>query len=258
MTPRQLFSAGLGLYCFTLLAGAPAVLLDTALGRASDGQLRLVQAEGTVWSGSGQLELRTTRGLHRLSLPTRWQLHPRALLTGRLAFKITLAAQPEPFEMSLRVARFELRQLTLQLPVSRLASSDPGLSALGLDGEIGIAIARLSISRDGIDGTGLLHWRKASSQLSPVSPLGDYQLRFDGDGHAMRLYLQTLRGPLQLDGIGRWMPGETPEMSATARIPTASRSQFAPLLRLVARERADGSFAFEHAPLSAQIDGAPR
>lgn len=245
MSRRPLICIALGLYCIALGVTAPATLLDAGLDRSSAGQLRLTGAVGTLWQGRGQLELRTPRGQHSLGQPVSWRLQPRYLLAGQLRFAVELTARAQPFQLSLRIGSVELQQLSLQLPASKLAEIDPKLSLLGLDGSTGIAISRLSISRDSIVGSAVLHWHNASSRLSPVSPLGDYRLRVDGDGAAMRLQLQTLRGPLQLDGNGRWRPGHPLEMSATARVPAPLNPQLLPLLRLVALERADGSFALD-------------
>jgi len=45
-------------YAAFLVVLAPATLLDAGLRRASAGKLRLAQAHGSLWSGSGRLEIR--------------------------------------------------------------------------------------------------------------------------------------------------------------------------------------------------------
>ena len=49
--------AGAVLLAIALAIGAPASLLDARVAAASDGRLRIADAEGTLWNGSGQLLL---------------------------------------------------------------------------------------------------------------------------------------------------------------------------------------------------------
>jgi general secretion pathway protein N len=57
--------------------------------------------------------------------------------------------------------------------------------------------------RDGeLDGGLQIEWREAQSALSPVAPLGSYRLQIAGAGDTARIQLDTLRGPLRLQGSG--------------------------------------------------------
>jgi general secretion pathway protein N len=93
-----------------------------------------------------------------------------------------------------------------------------------------------------VQGAATLQWRAAGSALTPVSPLGDYEVRFSAAGPAVHAALSTLEGPLQLDGKGTWSHGARPKFAATARVPAAQQEQLAPLLRLIAVERGAGRF----------------
>ena len=108
-----------------------------------------------------------------------------------------------------------------------------------------VKCSRLSLARGAVEGSGTLQWRGAGSALAPVSPLGDYELRFKGDGAAARASLRTLRGPLQVDGQGTWAGGRNLTFRGTARVPPQHRQKLAPLLRLIAIERGDGVFALQ-------------
>ena len=59
---RYLIVIGLFVYAVAVIATAPATLIDTGLQRTSDGRLRLAEAQGTLWSGSGQIEVRDSGG----------------------------------------------------------------------------------------------------------------------------------------------------------------------------------------------------
>ena len=61
-------------------------------------------------------------------------------------------------------------------------------------------------------GDATLRWRAAGSALTPVSPLGDYEVHFKAVGAAVHAELRTLAGPLQLDGKGTWANGSRAEL----------------------------------------------
>ena len=121
----------------------------------------------------------------------------------------------------------------------------PKLAPFRLTGEVRVDIPRLSLQRGRADGDATLRWRAAGSALTPVSPLGDYEVHFKAVGPAVHAELRTLAGPLQLDGKGTWANGAAPSFLATARVPPQHREQLAPLFRLIAVERGAGIFELQ-------------
>lgn len=245
MKRRSVVAAGLGIYALALLAWAPATLVDGMLQRVSGSLLRVAEAEGTLWSGSGQLEFRAKDGRAVASRHVAWQLQSRALATLRLAYLIELDRNSHPFPVTISWSRIELADADLSLPAAALAAGLPKLALLGLSGEVTMHVPQLSIQRDAMQGSASFQWRGASSALTPVSPLGDYELNLQQDGSAVNAKLRTLQGPLQLAGQGDWMAGNRPVFFATAQMPPELRPRLAPFLRLVAVERGDGSFGWQ-------------
>ena len=117
-----------------------------------------------------------------------------------------------------------------------------GLAPFRLTGEVLVSVPHLSFSRGRIDGEATLRWLAAGSALTPISPLGEYEVRFTAGGPALNATLSTLHGPLQLDGEASWSSGGAPRFLATARVAAQEQAQLAPLLRLIAVERAAGVF----------------
>lgn len=238
----RLFAACAIAYVVALLAMLPATLADAGLSSASKGRLRITQAHGTLWSGAGTIEVRDARDRTGFGKPLAWRLRPAALLRARLAYDLQLDEASRPFVVSLSWSGLELEDAAFSLPAAALGLGLPTLAPLGLSGDLQLRVPRFSIARGAALGNAALQWQSAGSALSPVSPLGDYELRLEADGPAMRATLQTLQGPLQLDGQGAWSSGAKPVFLATARMPSAVRAQLAPFLRLIAVERDDGSF----------------
>jgi general secretion pathway protein N len=239
------FAVGLGAYILALIATAPATWVDAGLQRASHGRLRLAEAHGTLWSGSGQIEIRDTGGRAGVIKGLAWRVVPESLLRGRLVCDVALEQATRHFPVTISFSRIELANADISLPAAALGLGVPELAPLELSGEVQIQIPYLSIERSGTRGNATLQWRAAGSALSRVSPLGDYELRLEGEGPAIRAVLHTLQGPLQLDGKGSWTHGDRPAFLATARVPPQHQLQLAPLLRLIAVERGDGSFELQ-------------
>ncbi len=237
-----LLAIGLGAYALALVIIAPATLIDAGLKRASDGRLRLAEAQGTLWSGSGQIEIRDAGGREGIAKSLAWRISPLSLLRGHLVCEVGLEQATKRFPMTVSLSRIELANAAISLPAAALGLAVPQLAPLELTGEVQLQVSSLSITRDATRGSATLQWRAAGSALSPVSPLGDYELRIKGEGPAVHATLNTLQGPLRLDGKGSWTHGGSPAFLAVARVPPQHQQQLAPLLRLIAVERGDGSF----------------
>jgi general secretion pathway protein N len=229
-------------FVLALAALAPATLLDARLERASSGRLRLAEAQGTVWSGSGWIEARDAHGGAGVARRLAWRVLPESLLRGRLLVQVELEPDAKPFRLALSPSRIDIADAAISLPAAALALGVPRLARLRLTGEVRVSIPQLSFEGGRIDGYGTLQWRSAGSALTPVSPLGAYEVQFKTVGPAMHAALRTLEGPLELDGRGAWSSGEPPRFFATARLPPQVEEQLAPLFRLFAAERGAGTF----------------
>lgn len=236
---------GLIAYALALIATAPATLADAGLQRASGGRLRLAEAQGTLWSGSGQIEIRDPGGQIGVARSVAWRVAPESLLRGRLVCEVALEHATRRFPVTISLSRVELANVDISLPAAVLGLGVPRLAPLGLTGDVLIHVASLSIARDGLEGHATLQWRAAGSALTPVSPLGNYEVRLDGEGTMVSAFLRTLSGPLQLDGKGSWTRGDSPALLAMARVSPEHQQELAPVLRLIAVERGEGRFELQ-------------
>ena len=239
------YAVGLGAYVLALIATAPATLVDAGLRRASDGRLRLAEAQGTLWSGTGQLEIRAAGGQTGVARSLVWRVVPESLPRAQLVYEVGLEQAPQRFPVTLSLSRIELANADIGLPATVLSLGVPRLAPLGLTGDVLIHVSSLSIARAGMEGNATLQWRAAGSALSPVSPLGDYEVRLDGKGMTVHAFLRTIEGPLRLDGQGSWTHGERPAFLGMASVPPQHQQQLSPLLRLIAVERGQGRFELQ-------------
>lgn len=245
MSRWRLIALGLGAYALGLIATAPASLIDASLQQATEGRLRLAEAQGTLWSGTGQIELRDRMQRSGVAKSLTWQVRPAYFLRGQLRGEVALDQAAKQFPVTLSVTGIEVADANINLPAAALGLAIPKLAPLGLTGDLMLHVARLSLGRSAVQGNATLQWRGAGSAFTRVSPLGDYELRFEGEGAAVRASLRTLQGPLQLDGQGSWASGGNPAFLGTARIPPEHLQQLAPLMRMIAVERGEGRFELQ-------------
>lgn len=215
--PRQrmgrwaLLGALLGLL-LVLALYAPARWLAHALERASQGQVQLQQARGTLWNGSAVLVLTGGAGSHdRMRLPGRlhWALRPAWLGAWLQLLPDCCAAQPAQLRLRLGWQRAELHIAThqSQWPSSLLQGLGAPWNTLQLDGQLGLHIEDLRLQwaagRSLVQGQLQATLKNATSRLSTIRPLGSYRLIMHG-GQTLGLQLHTDAGPLQLSGQGHW------------------------------------------------------
>ena len=242
MSRWQLIGLVIGAYALGLVATAPASLIDSGLEQAAEGRLRLTDTRGTLWSGTGQLEMRDRMQRTAVARSIAWRVLPLYFLRGQLRGEVVLDQAAKPFPVTISPSQIELADADINLPASALGVGEPKLAPLGLTGDVLLHVARLALRRNAIEGSATLQWRGAGSAFTRVSPLGDYELRFDAEGTTVRASLRTLQGPLQLDGKGSWTSGGNPAFLGTARIAPEQRQQLAPLMRMIAVERGEGNF----------------
>lgn len=246
MSRWRLIGLGLVAYALGLIAAAPATLIDARLRQASEGRVRLAEASGTLWSGTGQIEMRDMNRRTGIAKTIAWRVLPAYFLRGKLRYEVALDPAVKRFPVTLSLSRIEVAEADITVPAAVLGLGVPELAPLELTGDVLLHVARFSFERGAIQGNATLQWRAAGSALTRVSPLGDYELRLDGDGSAaVRASLRTLQGPLQLDGEGSWSGGRNPVFQGSARIPPQYQQQLAPLLRLIAIERGAGRFELQ-------------
>ena len=102
--------AGALLLAIALAISAPASLLDARLSAVSSGRLRIADAEGTLWNGSGELVL-LPGGTRRALV---WHIEAWPLLRGQVQGTITAEATPaQRADFAYGQQRVELRHFEL-------------------------------------------------------------------------------------------------------------------------------------------------
>jgi general secretion pathway protein N len=207
-------TAGLLTALITALMSAPAAWLVPLADHYSDGRIGLAEVEGTLWHGTALIGA-AAAGDEAIAalLPGRcaWHISPLALL-GRVDIQLE---NPTLTGESINVhgdwSRWEIGAGSLKLPAEGLSALGAPINTLRPVGLMKIDWSSLSLVHE--RGAWLLRGHlqidlvDMASALSPIKPIGAYRLQFDWFGRDANLDLQSLSGPLLIEGRGHIVDG---------------------------------------------------
>lgn len=202
---RMRYGAGLALAAVLAAALAAAVRAPAAwVGDwlQAQGRVRLVDARGTVWSGSAMLGLSDGRQVTLLPGRLSWRIGFAAIASGRVTADVSHPALAAPLAVSLAAKSIALKAGQAELPAALLAALGAPFNTVRPGGALGLRWTDVELKGGVLAGNLQIDWREAQSALSTVAPLGSYRLQVTGAGDTARLQLDTLRGPLRLEGSG--------------------------------------------------------
>ena len=199
------YGAGLA-FAAVLAAGltaavrAPAVWVGDWL--QAHGRLRLVDARGTVWSGSAMLGLSDGRQVTLIPGRLSWKIGLAAIASGRVTADVSHPALAAPLAVSLAAQSITLKAGQAELPAALLTALGAPFNTVRPGGVLGLRWTDIELTGGALAGNLQIDWREAQSALSTVAPLGSYRLQVTGAGATARLQLDTVHGPLRLQGSG--------------------------------------------------------
>ncbi len=237
--------AGAGLLvglALALILFAPARWLAARVSAATDGQVLLQDARGTVWNGSAQLVLTGGAGSSdAAALPSRVQWRLRPAPGGVHAVLSTECCTPQPLALDWRLG-WNSRSLRVsdgrsQWPASLLTGLGTPWNTLQLEGELALRTESLLLQwaqgRLSVAGQAELTAERMASRLTTLRPMGSYRLVLSG-GDVPTLQLSTLDGPLRLSGTGQWVASRL-RFSGEASAAPEREAALANLLNIIGR-----------------------
>jgi len=234
---------------------APARWLDFALNQGTQGQIRLAEASGTIWRGSGRLVFAGAAGfeegaeatsataspvLRGVALPgqLRWRVDWAPLWVGLVDAELMLEGMKQP-------VRLQGRAFDLRLGDGQLALARTDLGALGSPWSTVRPAGAVRLRWEGVIlqagvffGRVQIELHELSSALSAVRPLGSYRIALDGQAGRTTVSLSTMSGPLELSGRGEIDRGRL-RFEAKAAPADPQDSRLTGLLNLLGRREGD-------------------
>ncbi len=181
---------------------APATLLDNRVDLLSGGRIRVANAKGTVWRGSGELTLLPMSADER-RLPISWRVKALPILWGDIAGTLNgddLTGTPASFSFSR--SRTTLQNFVVALPASALLRVANIPSMLTASGDLEFNVESVSMTEQAIDGHIVARWQGADLAAPPLGrvALGDVRLDLAGQGGPFQGKLSNVGGEVDLSG----------------------------------------------------------
>ena len=230
----------------SVLAFLPAAWLGSMVETRTGGRLTLGDAQGTLWRGSAFIGGAAGQGGEVTPLlPGRfsWRLSPLVLL-GQVDMDLENSESlSQPVNVSGSWSEWQVSPAQLLLPAERLAGLGAPLNTLAPSGEVKLSWSALQLARagQGVDVTGrtVLLLGDMGSRMSPVKPLGSYEMTMDWRGQQAQLVLKTVRGALLLSGTGSLDKGRL-QFSGQAQAADGYEETLGNLLNLLGQRRMVG------------------
>lgn len=238
--------AGIASVALTVLAFFPATWMTPIVERQAAGRLTLGDAQGTLWRGSAFIGGAPGGGDPVTPLlPGRfsWKLSPMLLLGQVDAELENTAALSRPVSVTGSWRQWQISSAEVLLPAERLTALGAPLNSIQPSGQMRLSWEPLQLVRQGgkigMIGSMNLEMNDIASRLSPVKPLGTYNLAFDWRGQQASVALATAKGPLLLSGSGMFANGRL-QFSGKAEIEAGQEERLANLLNLLGQRRREG------------------
>ena len=238
--------AGIASVALTVLLFFPATWMAAMIEKQTAGRLTLGDARGTLWRGSAFIG-GAAGGSDAVTplLPGRfsWRLSPTVLL-GMVDAELE---NPEALSQPIRVTgswrQWQVSPAEILLPAERLAALGAPLNTVQPSGQMRLSWGLLQLARlDGkieVAGAMNLEMNDLASRLSPVKPLGSYNLAFDWRGTQADVTLKTIKGPMLLSGSGMFGNGRL-QFSGKAEAEAGQEQRLANFLNLLGQRRKEG------------------
>lgn len=230
----------------TVLVFLPATWLGSMVETRTGGRLTLGDAQGTLWRGSAFIGgAAGVNGAVTPLLPGRfsWRLSPLVLL-GQVDLTLENPdALSQPVNLAGSWSQWQVSPAALLLPAERLAGLGAPLNTLAPSGVVKLSWTTLELARAGqavaVNGRTLLSLNDMGSRMSPVKPLGSYEVAMDWRGQQAQLSLSTVRGALLLSGTGALDKGRF-QFSGQAQAADGYEDTLGNLLNLLGQRRMVG------------------
>jgi general secretion pathway protein N len=237
---------GIASVALTITIFFPATWVTDMVEEQTAGRLTLGDAHGTLWSGSAFIG-GAASGSDPVTplLPGRfsWRLSPMVLLGIVDAEVENDAVLSQPIKVEGDWHQCQVSPGAISLPMERLAALGAPLNTVRPSGQMLLSWELLQLTQENeiieVVGSMNLEINDLASRLSPIKPLGSYNLALAWHGTQADLTLKTIKGPMLLNGSGEFGNGHL-QFSGTAQAEAGQEQRLANFLNLLGQRRKEG------------------
>jgi general secretion pathway protein N len=201
-------------------AFAPATLLDARLDAATQGQLRLANAEGSTWNGRG----RVTDAQRTWSLPVAWKVAPLEFARGGIAVALRDTGQggDSRGNFAWRDGTLTAEGVAVSVPSAAVSGTLVADNTLALGGTLVLDASHFSWSGSGGDGAAMVRWNGAriASNAGTIS-LGTVTANCTPRDGRVQCKVENRGGDVRIDGEFTWSSVGVDVNAALTALPSA-------------------------------------
>lgn len=239
MKPGRMRKAALwsALALLVVLINFPAHWLLGPIDKATGGRLRVLHSSGTLWKGQAQLGVSDGGRVYALPDPLQWRW-VFAESDVRLGLQFSHVRMDSPLNLGWGAQGLGVGSGNLRLPAAWLMAVGAPFNTLKPEGVLNVTWGAVTLSNPELNIQ--VVWKDAQSALSPIRPLGEYQVQVRGNPQRnLSLSLSTVSGPLQLQGQGDMTGGNRLNFTGEAWTDDTHRAALTGLLSQMGRLRGD-------------------
>lgn len=186
---------------------APASILNLLLAKYTNDTFNIVNNQGSLWRGSGQLISKLeTVGIEPIA-PIRWQLNLNALLKGKVTISLLMANKPSTISWDGKWS-FNIQNIPIPIAIANNFIPKDMLITwrdLRASGNITLVYLKGTSDTQGLSPNlqAQINWQSAAMAVFPLNPIGDYSLDINYENKNGSLQIKTLKGPLAIIGSGK-------------------------------------------------------
>jgi general secretion pathway protein N len=238
--------AGIASVALTTMMFLPATWMAAWVEKQTAGRLTLGDAHGTLWRGSAFIG-GAASGSDPLTplLPGRfsWRLSPMVLLGSIDAELENAAALSQPVSVTGSWRQWQISPGAISLPAERLAALGAPLNTVQPSGQMRLSWDMLQLTQQNgqVEMIGMMNLtiNDIGSRMSPVKPLGSYNLALDWHGAQASVTMKTVKGPMLLSGSGMFNNGRL-QFSGKAEAEAGQEERLANFMNLLGQRRREG------------------
>ena len=231
-----------GLWPFALIALAvlvwnyPVYAVSGRIESASEGKVRVLSSNGSVWSGQMQLGLSDGARVFAIPEALAWRLKLGGE-AGWLAIEVTHPKFVQPLHLGFTGTGISVSGGELRMPAAWLGATGAPFNTIRPEGLLQLSWRGWE---SGEDLNATLKWLDAQSALASIRPLGEYVITVTGNPDTrIDMTLATNKGPLMLEGKGQWTNGQRFVFNGYASAQERSKDALTGLLSQMGRLEGD-------------------
>lgn len=221
------------IFLMAMIINIPTWVLGSVLSKYSQGRLHLYDTQGTFWNGSGLLVAVDQKTQHSA---------PLILLNWKAKLGLSELLEVKFFVGNTQLVKIYLNQqgvylesLNISLSIGQLTEIFGLIKNLGLSGNIKVSTSQIHLGTKN-EGVFDIKFTAISSGISPVNPLGDYDISFNTGSGAIGVNSSS-DSALMLTGSGT-----INELILNGKVASTKREKLLQFITVMGLPQPDGSY----------------